>query len=153
MGTVSNRSALGAKVRVLATWGGRSVWQLREITSFLNAPDGLRAHFGLADAVHADVVRIEWPSGTGQELVGVEPNQILAVVEPPLIRVTATRLATGLRVRCETAPSTVVELQRSVDATRWNAVSTTTTDAEGQGVMNIVAEGGSGFYRAIRRLS
>ncbi|MCK6500045.1 MAG: CRTAC1 family protein, partial [Nitrospira sp.] len=151
VGTVSNRSALGAKVRVLATWGGRSVWQLQEITSFLNTPDGLRAHFGLAEATHADVVRIEWPSGTVQEMANVAPNQILTVVEPPAIRVTATRIATGLRLRCETAPSTAIELQRSLDAKHWNVLSNSLTDAEGRGFMEVPVEGVSGFYRAICR--
>src|SRR5207253_4127879 len=32
VGTVSNRSAIGAKVRAKATIGGKTVWQLREIS-------------------------------------------------------------------------------------------------------------------------
>jgi hypothetical protein len=32
VGTASNRSAIGAKARVLAPTGGKSFWQLREIS-------------------------------------------------------------------------------------------------------------------------
>ena len=85
-GTHSNRSALGAKVRVRATLGGRSVWQLRSIASNLWSEDGGRSHFGLADATQAEEIRIEWPSGNVQTLTNVAADQILAVTEPILFR-------------------------------------------------------------------
>ena len=47
----------------------------------------MRPHFGLGDATVADIVRIEWPSGTVQELTEVAANQILTVIEPPRLRV------------------------------------------------------------------
>jgi hypothetical protein len=36
-------------------------------------------HFGLGDATKVDTLRIEWPSGTVQELKDVPANQILTV--------------------------------------------------------------------------
>src|SRR5205807_8524022 len=62
-GRLSNRSAIGAKVRVKATIGGKAVWQLREISGGggLGSQNDLRAAFGLGDATNADIVRVEWP--------------------------------------------------------------------------------------------
>jgi enediyne biosynthesis protein E4 len=83
IGTVSNRSAIGAKVRAKAIIGGVSRWQLRQITGG-GGGDGhneLRANFGLGDATNVELVRIEWPSGIVQTLTNVAPKQILNVVE------------------------------------------------------------------------
>lgn len=84
IGTVSNRSAIGAQVRVKATVGGMSRWQLRQIAvgGVLHGHDELWAHFGLGDATNIDVVRIEWPSGAVQELNDAATNQILTITEP-----------------------------------------------------------------------
>jgi len=83
-GRISNRAAIGAKVRVKATMQRREVWQLREISGggSLGSQNELRAAFGLADATNADVVRIEWPSGIVQELHDMAPRQFLVVLEP-----------------------------------------------------------------------
>jgi ASPIC and UnbV/FG-GAP-like repeat len=83
-GTASNRSAIGAKVRVNATIGGKSVWQMREISGNSGASGGaggLVAHFGLGDATNVTTLRIEWPSGNVQELTDVAPNQMLTIQE------------------------------------------------------------------------
>jgi hypothetical protein len=85
-GTVSNRAAIGSKVRVNAFYQGASRWQLREITG--GDGDGnsqpLLAHFGLGDATNIDTVRIEWPSGIVQEMQNVAVKQRLEVTEPVL---------------------------------------------------------------------
>ncbi|HWD20617.1 MAG TPA: FG-GAP-like repeat-containing protein [Verrucomicrobiae bacterium] len=87
-GRVSNRSAIGAKVRVKATIGGKTMWQLREISGGGNyfAQNDPRPHFGLGDATNADVVRIEWPSGIVQELTNVAAKQFLTVIEPAKLK-------------------------------------------------------------------
>jgi hypothetical protein len=84
VGTVSNRSAIGAKVRVNAFYRGESRWQLRDISGgdSENNQQSLNAEFGLADATIIDTVRIEWPSGIVQELRDVAPRQFLTVTEP-----------------------------------------------------------------------
>jgi enediyne biosynthesis protein E4 len=92
VGTVSNRSAIGAKVRVHATIGGKTFWQLREINtgSGWGNNNPLVAHFGLGDATNADIVRIEWPSGLVQEFQNVAPKQILTYTEPPRLLASVT---------------------------------------------------------------
>jgi enediyne biosynthesis protein E4 len=68
IGTTSNRSAIGTKIKVKATIGGSTRWQTRQISS-ANGWDGsdLRAYFGLGDASIIETLRIEWPSGVIQE--------------------------------------------------------------------------------------
>jgi hypothetical protein len=83
VGLASNRSGIGAKVRVQATINGKTVRQMREISGS-NAADGgsgLLAHFGLGDATNVDVLRIEWPSGIVQELTNLVPKQFLTITE------------------------------------------------------------------------
>lgn len=87
-GRVSNRAGIGAKVRVQATVGGRTFWQMREISgSSILGADGplLIAHFGLGDATNVTTLRVEWPSGNVQELTDVGPDRMLTVIEPTLI--------------------------------------------------------------------
>ncbi len=82
-GVRSNRSGIGAKVRVVATIGGQVVRQLREISSqsglYSQAP--LEAHFGLGDAAVVDSLSVEWPSGVRDVWTGVAPRQLLKVTE------------------------------------------------------------------------
>jgi hypothetical protein len=82
--TVSNRAAVGAKVRVKAVIGGAVRWQLREVSGGggLGCQDSLEAEFGLADAALVEAIRIEWPSGLVQEMQGTGSNQLLTVSEP-----------------------------------------------------------------------
>jgi enediyne biosynthesis protein E4 len=83
IGTASNRSGIGVKIRARATLWGTDVWQLREISggSGKCSQNDLRAHFGLGDAAQVDLLRIEWPSGIVQEILNVPGRQILTVTE------------------------------------------------------------------------
>jgi hypothetical protein len=84
IGTVSNRAAIGAKVRVRATIHGKTLWQLREVNEgggHSSLPPVV--HFGLGDATNADLVRVEWPSGIVQEFPSVPARQTLTITEPP----------------------------------------------------------------------
>ncbi|MBI2947529.1 MAG: CRTAC1 family protein, partial [Verrucomicrobia bacterium] len=84
VGSVSNRSAIGAKVRVKATIAGKTFWQMREIsTSGGFGKADMRPNFGLGDAKVAETIRVEWPSGTVQEFHNVPAKQILTITEPP----------------------------------------------------------------------
>jgi hypothetical protein len=76
-GQASNRSGIGAKIRVKATIAGRDLWQMREMTGngYSQTCPGLVAHFGLGDAAKADIVRVEWPSGNVPELTDVTAGQ------------------------------------------------------------------------------
>ncbi len=64
-GTQSNRSAIGAKVRVKANINGSDRWQVREISaqSGYCGQNSLIVHFGLGDATLVDSLLVEWPSG------------------------------------------------------------------------------------------
>ena len=85
VGTQSNRSAIGAKVRVNALFRGESRSQVREISGgdSQSSQPSLNAEFGLADATIVDTLRVEWPSGIVQEQHDLEPNQFLTITEAP----------------------------------------------------------------------
>lgn len=120
VGTASNRSGVGARVRVKATIGGKTFWQMRQITAQPPAQD-LIAHFGLGNATAIDTVRIEWPSGRVQELQNVPAKQILTVTEPARLHVLGTstfRIQSWLGQR--------FEVQASTDLKQWVPVTTVT---------------------------
>lgn len=82
-GTVSNRSAIGAKVRVLAVVQGVPTWQIREVSaqnSFMSHND-LVLHYGLGDATQADSVVVDWPSGGRTELTNLVADSLYHVME------------------------------------------------------------------------
>lgn len=82
IGTVANPSAIGARVYVQATISGKNISQMREITSGGGrSVQPMVAHFGLGNATNIDRIRIEWPSGTVQQLVNQVPRKILSVTE------------------------------------------------------------------------
>jgi hypothetical protein len=101
-GTASNRSGVGAVIRVKATIAGVETWQMREIvagpTSFEFQRES-RAHFGLGDASDVDSVRVEWPSGLVQVLTGVGPNQEIVIVEESAVGVGENPRTAGTRLR------------------------------------------------------
>ena len=80
IGTVSNRSAIGARVIAEAVISSQSVRQMREINGNAGSSN-LRVHFGLGDATNVSNLRVEWPSGTVQELANVMADQVLTIVE------------------------------------------------------------------------
>jgi len=83
VGTDSNRSAIGAKVRALANIGGTNRWQMRQIagTEGWITFNSLDVVIGLGDATNIDTLRIEWPSGIVQEFHDVAVKQSLTIVE------------------------------------------------------------------------
>ena len=79
-GTQSNRSALGARVKVVT--GEHTEWsEVRSGGSYLSQND-LRLHFGLGVATGADRIEITWPSGTRQVIEHQAADRILAIKEP-----------------------------------------------------------------------
>ena len=79
IGTRSNRSAIGARVKVTA--GGRS--QIDEVmsgSSYYSQSD-FRLHFGLAAAGNADLVEVAWPSGLKERYEDVAANQLIVIEE------------------------------------------------------------------------
>ncbi|MEZ4647562.1 MAG: FG-GAP-like repeat-containing protein [Candidatus Eisenbacteria bacterium] len=85
-GTLSNRSAIGAKIHLKATIGGNAVWQRREISgqNSFNGHSAQIAHFGLGDATFADSVVVEFPSGEVATQTNVAANQKIVIGEGDL---------------------------------------------------------------------
>ena len=79
-GTRSNRSAIGARVRV-ASRGGVQTAEVRGGGSYLSQHD-LRLHFGLGGAETADI-EVSWPSGARQRLPGLAAGRVHRIAEPP----------------------------------------------------------------------
>lgn len=141
---------IGAKVRVLATTGGRTFTQMREISgNSVGVP--LLGHFGLGDATHATSVRIEWPSGIVQELSQVAANQALTITEPGLLRLTCIPSPDGVRIECRGAANETYELQTSTDLRTWSVIAMITTDATGLALSRVGTEDAVRFVRAVRK--
>ena len=83
VGTTSNPSAIGAKIRLKATIGGVEVLQYREISGQTGSAsqNSLNAHFGLGDATVIDSIHVKWPSGIEQVLTDVGVDQFLTITE------------------------------------------------------------------------
>lgn len=84
VGTKSNVSAIGTKIRVKANINGKYVWQLNEIsgTGGRFGFNSLNAEFGVGNAAVIDSIKIEWTSGIIQILTNVAVNQFLTITEP-----------------------------------------------------------------------
>jgi enediyne biosynthesis protein E4 len=82
VGMVSNRSAIGARVKVEANLNGNAVTQTRVVEGQSGyCGQNLELHFGLADAAVISQIVVEWPSGLVDVLTGVTADQHLVLVE------------------------------------------------------------------------
>jgi enediyne biosynthesis protein E4 len=79
VGTRSNRSGIGTRVKVTA--GGRS--QIDEVMSGSSyySQNDLRLHFGLGQAARVDTVDLTWPSGTKETLRDLAANHLYVIQE------------------------------------------------------------------------
>ena len=79
-GSVSNRSAIGAQVRLF--WNGQE--QVQEVSggSGFAAQNQRRLHFGLGQHPHIEKAVIRWPSGQVQTLTAPQMGQVHQVKEP-----------------------------------------------------------------------
>ena len=97
VGTLSNQSAIGAKVRAKATILGNDVWQVQEISGQTGAfgQNSLNVEFGFADAAIIDSLRIEWPSGMINVYTDIQVDEFYVIQEGPALQVSADTLAWG----------------------------------------------------------
>ena len=79
-GTISNRSAIGARVRLTAG-GHTQLDEVRSGGSYLSQND-LRLHFGLGPAAKIDRIAIDWPGGAHQIEENAGVNRIVTIREP-----------------------------------------------------------------------
>jgi len=85
IGTKSNRSGIGARVRCTASFPGeskphRQIDEVRSGGGYFSQSD-LRVHFGLGKAGKVDLLEIHWPSGQVDILKDVPVNQLVFVKE------------------------------------------------------------------------
>jgi len=79
-GTRSNRSAIGAEIRLY--WNGLEQVQQIEGGNGFAAQNQRRAHFGLGKASEVDSVVIRWPSGVEQVIPMLATNTLHTIMEP-----------------------------------------------------------------------
>ena len=84
VGTKSNRTGIGAKIKVTAQTiaTGKPLVQIEEVRSggSYYSQNDLRIHFGLESAKKADV-EIVWPTGKKDILAGLDVNRLYVVQE------------------------------------------------------------------------
>jgi len=78
-GTKSNRSAIGAKIRLIS---GESV-QIRQVDaqSSYCSQNNLVQHFGLGERTAVDTLEIIWPAGTKEVFQNLQVNQTMQIIE------------------------------------------------------------------------
>jgi hypothetical protein len=77
-GTVSNRSAIGARLEVEAN-GKKQMKEVQSQSSFLSCND-FRIHFGLGGALLADLA-VRWPNGLRQTFSALKADQLYTIKE------------------------------------------------------------------------
>jgi enediyne biosynthesis protein E4 len=85
IGTKSNRSGIGARLRCVTTMPGQvkphqQIDEVRSGGGYFSQND-LRVHFGIGAAKSIDVLEIRWPSGMVETLKNVWANQLIYVKE------------------------------------------------------------------------
>ena len=86
IGSVSNRDAVGAKIRLRTASG----WQTRVVnagSAYLSA-QSLIQHFGLGDDDRAKEVAIWWPSGATTQITDLEADHRFTITENSLAPIT-----------------------------------------------------------------
>lgn len=162
VGTVSNRSAIGAIVRAKALIGGVLRWQMRQISGGDGwlSQNSLDVSIGFGEATNIGLLRIEWPSGIVQEFQNVAVDQTLIVEEPSRIQSSTVvggefeivlkgggRDALGRRRR--------YDIETSTDLVGWSVLTNVVvTNADGTATVRDSSPGATNrFYRARRSVS
>jgi hypothetical protein len=152
VGTASNRAAIGAKVRLQATIGGKTLWQRRDIagSGSLGSQSDLRASFGLGDATNIETVRIEWPSGTLQELHNVGTNQFLTVTEPA--RLKGRMIGAQYQLLLNGGVGFTYDVQASTNLVDWISLTNLVTTNMTMPAMSLdSAQVPQQYFRAVRQ--
>ena len=79
VGTNSNKSAIGARVKIKSNGS----WQIREVNSQsgFGGQNSLIQHFGLGSQTSIDSLIIQWPSGYVQTMTSINADQLLSIQE------------------------------------------------------------------------
>lgn len=82
VGTQSNPSGVGARVRVLSTIDGTPRWQTQQVMPLTGYnSQNLELHFGLGDATGVDSLVIRWPSGHIDAFGMIGGDRVVTVTE------------------------------------------------------------------------
>ncbi|MBO6525263.1 MAG: CRTAC1 family protein [Balneolaceae bacterium] len=83
-GIKSNRSAIGARIKIECINGGKRLLVYDEVSSqqTWRSQSGLTKQLGVGHCKIIDTLRIEWPSSKVTELQNVAVNQLLKIKEP-----------------------------------------------------------------------
>jgi hypothetical protein len=79
VGTRSNRSAIGTRVKV-TTGEHAQIDEVMSGSSYYSQSD-FRLHFGLGRAVKADTVEVAWPSGVKEAFQDLPANHLFVIQE------------------------------------------------------------------------
>jgi len=79
LGVKSNRSGIGARVRVL-TGNHSQIAEVMSGSSYISQND-FRLHFGLGRASDVDRVEVRWPSGITDSVSRVQADQLIFIQE------------------------------------------------------------------------
>jgi hypothetical protein len=79
IGVKSNRSGIGARVKVVAG-DLTQIDEVRSGDSYLSQSD-LRLHFGLEKRTKVDTVEVRWPSGVVDKINGIGVNRVVTIKE------------------------------------------------------------------------
>ncbi len=81
-GTISNRSAIGTKVRIKAN----GIWQMQEVVAQTGYnSQNLWLHFGLGNASLVDSIKVEWINGQTNVFVNESVNRNITISEAGFI--------------------------------------------------------------------
>lgn len=83
IGTKTNKSAIGTKIKIKSSIGGIDTWQLREINTQhgYNSQNDSRVHFGIGDATIIDSLIIMWHSNEMQVFENIDVNKFYKILE------------------------------------------------------------------------
>ena len=114
------------------------------------ATGSLDAHFGLGDATIIDTVRIEWPSGTVQELHQVPVKQFLTVVEPPRLDGVALQEDGSVQFNLIGAAGLAFRVETSSNLFNWATLVTLTNRTRTEVIVDTnTVKMPERFYRAL----
>lgn len=118
VGTVSNKSAVGAKVKLYGAWGV----QVREVRAgeSYGIVNTLTQHFGIGSATTIDYAEVTFPSGITHTITNPAPNQFITVIEDECVMQGIFVLSEGPTVLCE---GQSLELQAPVDPNNFSNYS------------------------------
>ena len=121
-GTVSNKTALGARVTLYGPWG-KQIREVRAGESY-GACNSSELHFGLGSNTHVDSAVVHWPSGMITHIPNPTINQFVVVTEGQCISPDNVVTAVGPMVLCANDSVTLHAATGSGYTYLWSTGST-----------------------------